>query len=116
MQNNIAIMTETAKASGVIVANTFVTGSRSAATQSAAAGSSMGVATTGAAIGDVFPFISIGTAQVLSGAAFADNVFLDVDASGRAVVHAAGVIVARALSAATAANQIIEVLLISPIV
>lgn len=115
MQNNIAIMTETGIAAGTIVANTFVTGGRSAMVQSAAAGTAMGVALVAGVTNDAIPFITVGTAQVLSGGVFADNALLDVDASGRAVVHAAGVVVGRARSASTAANQIIEVLIIQPL-
>lgn len=51
-------------------------------------------------------------AKVSAGAAVTMGDLLDVDANGEAVTHAAGKIVGKALAAATAAHDIIPVLLI----
>lgn len=51
-------------------------------------------------------------ARVMAGAAFANGALLEADATGRAVTQAAGKILAKALAAATAAGDIVPVLLI----
>jgi hypothetical protein len=70
------------------------------------------VARTDAAVGDEFPVDVLGTALVKAGAAVAKGAALETDSSGRAVTRSSGPLVARALAAATAADQLIEVLLI----
>ena len=51
-------------------------------------------------------------ARAMAGAAFANGALLEADATGRAVTQAAGKILAKALAAATAAGDIVPVLLI----
>lgn len=50
--------------------------------------------------------------KVCAGAAFAKGALLEADASGKAVTQAAGKILAKALEAATGADQIVAALLI----
>jgi len=79
----------------------------------AAAGRCLGVARTSGAIGDRVPVDVDGTSIAEAGAAIAVDAALELDATGRFITKASGVTVARALSAATAAGQMIEVLLIA---
>lgn len=67
--------------------------------------------TSAAAVGDLVPIDVIGTALIESGAAVTAGLALACDATGRVVDFAAGVKVGRALTAATAAGQMVEVLL-----
>jgi hypothetical protein len=98
------------KAAGAIVANTFVTPGN---VQAGAAAHTLGVARTDAASGDMLAVDVLGTALVLSGAAVSAGDALQTDASGNAITQTStNPVVARALAAATAANQLIEVLLI----
>jgi len=54
----------------------------------------------------------MGTKKIVSGGAFADGADLKSDADGKAIAQGgAGVITATALQAATAADQVVEVLL-----
>ena len=79
----------------------------------AAGGRCLGVAATGGAIGERVPVDIEGTSIGEAGAAVAVDAALELDASGRFITKTAGVAVARALSAASAAGQQIEVLLIA---
>lgn len=98
-------------AAGAIAANRFVT---PAGAQAAADANTLGVAASAAtAAGQRIPLIALGTAAVTAGAAIARGATLKVDAQGRAITWAtAGARVAIALEAATAAGEIIEVLLV----
>ncbi len=96
-------------AAGAIVADRFVS---VAATQAGAAANTLGVARSNAASGAPLPVDVMGTAIVEAGAAVAQYALLETNASGQAVTRSAGPIVGRALQAATAAGQRIEVLLI----
>ncbi len=78
----------------------------------AAAANSLGIAQTGGAIGDAVPVVVLGTAIGEAGAAVAAGALLETDASGRFITRSAGAIVGRALSAAGAAGDQIEVFLI----
>mgnify|MGYP003646480655 CR=1 FL=1 len=70
-----------------------------------------GVSRTSGAIGDPVPIDCIGTTLMESGAAVTAGAAVEVDSVGRAINFAAGVKVGRALSAASAAGQMVEVLL-----
>jgi hypothetical protein len=73
----------------------------------------LGVARTNAAIGERIPVDVDGTAIVEAGAAIAVDAALELDAAGRAITKASGVTIGRALSSASAAGQMVEVLLIA---
>lgn len=75
----------------------------------AAGGRCIGPATTDGAIGAVVNVVTHGTSPWESGGAFALHDKLQVDASGRVVVFAAGVFVGIALEASTGAGQFPEV-------
>lgn len=107
---NIALLTLTQTLSGTVTANRFVT---PAAAQAGADANTLGVARTGGASGDKVSVDVLGTAIVESGAAFSAGATLKADSSGRGITWvASGAKVALALEAATAAGQMIEVLLI----
>lgn len=78
----------------------------------AAAGNALGVAQQNAAIGEAAPVVVLGTAVAEAGAAVAAGALLETDASGRFITRTAGQIVARALTAAGAAGDQIEIFLI----
>jgi hypothetical protein len=82
--------------------------------QAGVASNTLGVARMAAALGDVIPVDAVGTAIVESGEPLAEGALLATDADGKAVTWAAGAAVARVLpgQAATAAGQVIEVILI----
>lgn len=104
------IFTLPVAATGVIAAQRFVT---PAGAQAGADANTLGVARTGAAIGDKIPVDVMGTAVVQSGAAFAAGATLKSDANGKGITWASsGAKVALALEAATGADQFVEVLLI----
>lgn len=107
---NIALLTLMVTASAALAAKRFVTvaGAPSAAGQTA-----LGVTRTAAALGDAVAVDVVGTAQVEAGAAIAAGAAVEVGASGRAVTRTTGVTVGRALTAASAAGETIEVLLIT---
>lgn len=105
------IHTSTMKAAGAVVADRFVSGPVSAATQTGAGLNAVGVAKAPAATGEYFPAVDAGETLVEAGAAVADNDVVQADASGRAITKAAGLALGRARSVATAAGQKIAVFL-----
>ncbi|MBN9411345.1 MAG: DUF2190 family protein [Burkholderiales bacterium] len=112
MQGNISLLTLTIAAAGALAEDRFVT---QAGAYPAAGGKSFGVTRTSAsAEGDLVPCDVLGTAIVEAGAAFAKDADLQSDASGRAIALTVGAKhgVARAMQAATAAGQKVEVLLL----
>lgn len=109
-EQNIPILSLPATASGAVTANRFV-GYDGA--QSGAAAAGMGVARSTVADGEMYTVDVLGTAVVASGAAISLGAELEADADGKAVTRSAGVKRARALQAASAADQLIEVLLIA---
>lgn len=116
MQNQLIIGSETFKANGTIVANTFVQGGPVAGiTTSGAAGTANGVALMGGVTGDMINVGTDGVFLVVAGAAIAENALVDCDASGRAVTHAAGVVLGRTRGAVAALGQLVEVKLLYPI-
>lgn len=78
----------------------------------AAAANQLGVAQNSGAIGDSVPVVILGTAIGEAGAAITAGSLLETNASGQYITRSAGAIVGRALTAATAAGDQIEVLLI----
>ncbi|MBY0261212.1 MAG: DUF2190 family protein [Phycisphaerales bacterium] len=71
-----------------------------------------GIAQQGAAIGDATPVVVLGTAIAEAGAAIAVGALLEVNAAGQVITRAAGVIIGRALTAAAALGDQVEVFLI----
>lgn len=106
---NIAILTLTVVAAAALVPQRFVTATGAVAT---AGGHALGATRAEAAIGTPTPVDVLGTAQVVAGAQVAAGAALEVGANGKAVTADAGVVVARALQAAGADGDVIEVLLI----
>lgn len=108
-RQNIPLLTTTQTATEAITADRFAayTGA-----PPAAAGNTAGVARSSAAIGEKYPVDVVGTAIVEASAAIALGAAIETLADGRAVTKSTGITVARALQAATAAGQFIEVLLI----
>lgn len=104
------ILTVTRVCAAAMGAHLFV--ARGAAGPCAAGAKPLGVSGCAAAVGDAFPVHALGTAKVVAGAVIADGAEIEVGANGKAITKAAGVSAAIALQAATAADQIIEVLLI----
>lgn len=79
----------------------------------AAGGRCLGITNTSAVIGERVSVTIEGTQVGISGAAVAVDAALELDAQGRFITKTSGVAVGRALSAATGADQQIEVLLIA---
>lgn len=77
-----------------------------------AAGNAVGFAMQGGASGARIPTIALGTAIATAGAAIAQGAAVEVGTAGKVVTKSAGVTVARALSAAAADGDQIEVLVI----
>lgn len=95
---------------GTVAAQRFVT---HAGAQAGADANTLGVARTAGVSGELVPVDVIGTTVVEAGAAVAVGAQLETDSSGRAVTWAtSGPVVGRALQAAGAAGDMIEVLLI----
>lgn len=106
--NPVLVLTRTASAA--VRANRFVT---LAGAEAGAGVNTLGVADSAAASGAVFPCSVLGTATAVAGDAVTKNASLKTDSEGRVIDWASsGAKVAIALEAATAAGQLIEVLLI----
>ena len=110
MSSKISVLTLSILAAVVITAERFVTATGNVAT---AAGNAIGAATTSAAVGERFPADVIGTTVVTAGGAIAAGAAIEVGAGGKAVTRTAGVTVARALQAAAADGDRIQVILIN---
>lgn len=78
-----------------------------------AAGRSLGIAKFSGVIGDRVPVAVLGSTVAEAGAAVALGAALEVDAVGRVVTRTAGVTVGSALTAAAAAGDRIEIVLIA---
>lgn len=112
MSASISILTLTVTAAGALAANRFVT---QAGAYPAAGAAAFGVTRTSAAtVGDLVPVDVMGTAIAEAGAAITLEAALQVDATGRVVPLTVGSKspVARAMAAAGAAGDLIEVLLV----
>jgi hypothetical protein len=105
----IEILTLTGTAPSAVSGNRFV--GFNDAQASVAGQPCKGVAYSDAGTGEIYPIHAAGVTTVVSGAAVAIGAALQTDAQGRAVTQSSGVLVARALEAATAADQLIQVLL-----
>ena len=105
-----ALLAHTIVAAGAIAAARFVT---PAGAQAGADANTLGVARNAAASGERVAVDVLGTAVVEAGAAISAGATVKSNASGQAITWASsGAKVALALTAATAAGQMIEVLLI----
>lgn len=104
-----AIFVQTILATGAITANRGVT---IAGAVPGAGLTALGLAQTGGAIGEAIPVNVLGTAVGEAGAAIAAGAALEYDASGRVITKAAGITIGRALTAAAALGDQVEVLLI----
>lgn len=105
----IKLLTLSVVATAALTQNRAVTG---VGAVPAAAGRCAGFADFSGAIGERVSYGALGTAIAEAGAAFAADVALELDAQGRVVTKAAGVTVARAVTAAAGAGSLVEVLLI----
>ncbi len=103
------ILTLPIVAAGVIAAARFAT---PAGAQAGAGANTLGVNRFALAAGERGAVDALGTAVVEAGAAVSVNATIQSNASGQAITWASGAKVAVALSAATAAGQMIEVMLI----
>jgi hypothetical protein len=105
----LKLLTLSVVATAALTQNRAVTG---AGAVPAAGARCLGFADVSAAIGDRISVGAMGTTIAEAGAAIAVDAALELDASGRVITRSTGVAVARALGAATAAGQMVEILLI----
>jgi len=105
----IKILTLSVVASAALAQNRAVTGGGAIP---AAGARCLGFTDFPGAIGERVAVGVVGTTTAEAGAAFANETELEVDAQGRVVAKTTGVKVARALAPATAAGQVVEILLI----
>jgi len=96
-------------ATGAIETARFVSAAGAHAT---AAGSAVGVATAGAAIGEIAPVAMYGPVAVEAGGEITAGAAVEAGTAGKAVVQDAGTTVARALTAAAEDGDVITVLII----
>lgn len=108
-QQNTPILKLPMKASAAVAARRFVT---AAGAQAGAGANALGVSEYAAASGEMFPAVALGTAIVEAGAAFSAGAALQADADGKAITKDAGATVARALQAASAAGDLVEIIII----
>ena len=109
-QQAIPVLALTALLTGTVTANRFVT---PAGAQAGADANTLGVVRTAGVSGEKVTADVLGTAIVEAGAAVAANATVKSDASGRAITWvSSGAKVGIALQAASAAGDLIEVLLI----
>jgi hypothetical protein len=112
MKQNKSNLTLSVVATGVIVAQRFVT---PAGAQAGDGVNAYGVADSVAAVGERLPVINQGTAIVETGAAIAAGALVQSDAQGRAITKAAGITQGRLApgEVSTGAGQFVEVILIN---
>lgn len=110
MSQNISLLTLSVLAAAAITAERFTTAT---GTVPAAGANALGVAKSNAAIGETYPVEVVGTAVVTAGAAIAAGAAVEVGTAGKAITKASGATVGRALNAASADGDRIEVLLIA---
>lgn len=107
----IAILNLPLILTGAVTAHRFVT---PVGTQAGAGINTLGVARTDGALGEMIPVDVLGTAVVEAGGAISLGATIKSDADGKAIVWAtSGAKVALALQPASAAGQLVEVLLIA---
>jgi hypothetical protein len=97
-----------------VIATATITGGQGITLAGAvpAAGASGYVAEFSGVSGDAITANLLGTTVAISGAAFAANALLEFNASGKMITKTTGIAVARSITAATAADQQIEVLIL----
>ena len=109
-QQSISLLALTVALTGTVAASRFVT---PAGAQAGADANTLGVARTAGVSGDKVTADVMGTAVVEAGAAVSAGATVKSDASGRAITWVtSGAKVGIALQAASAAGDLIEVLLI----
>lgn len=111
-QTSISLMTLTVIASAAVAAERFIA---TAGAHPAAGGLPIGVTRSAGEVGDPVPVDVIGTAIVTAGAAIAVDAAVAVGAGGKAIPHDGDGdkhAVGRALTAATADGETIEILLL----
>jgi len=109
-QQFVSILTLSLALTGIVAPSRFVT---PAGAQAGADANALGVARTGGISGDLVPVDVLGTSLVEAGAAVSAGDTVKADASGRAVTWAtSGARIGIALGDASAAGDLIEVLLI----
>lgn len=104
----IPVLTLSVLATATLTAGLFVTPGGAVAGAGAAVA---GVCNADAATGEVAPVISLGVGICTSGAAVAAGAVIASDAAGKAITWVSGEKLGVALTAASGANQEIEVLL-----
>ena len=109
MPQKTQLLTLTVMATAAITANTFISWS---GTAPFAGDNPMGVACTDAQIGDAVACDVFGTTLVRAAGPIGINELIEVASGGRAAGLSSGIPVARALQAAAAADDLIEVLLL----
>lgn len=82
-------------------------------TTATAGGVAMGFATADAATGEMVAVDMLGTTIAISGAAIAQGAALQIGTGGKVITKTSGTLVARAMQAASAADQAIEVIMLS---
>jgi len=108
--SNIATLTLGIPAAAALAQYQAVTAAGAIAT---AAGNAVGFTQTGGALGDRVPVTAVGTAIAIASAAIAVGAAVEVVGSvGKVVTKTSGVAVGRALTAAAADGDLIEVLVI----
>lgn len=78
-----------------------------------AAGNALGIAQTDGSTGDLVPVNVLGTAVATAGAAITAGAAVEVGSSGKVVTKSSGVTIGRALTAAAADGDQVEILLIA---
>lgn len=110
-QGNVAVLTKSFVAGASIAQYQPVTATGAAAT---AKGNAVGFATISAASGVLVPVVVLGTALAVAGGAIAAGAAVEVATDvTRVQTRTDGVVVGRALSAAAAAGDVIEVLVLA---
>lgn len=106
---SLSVLALTIIATATVTAERFITATGATAT---AGGNALGVTRSDGKAGDALPVDVLGTAVVTAGGVIAQGALVEVGATGNAVAHDEGVAVARALTAAAADGDRIEVFLI----
>ncbi|ACL71498.1 phage-related putative exported protein [Thioalkalivibrio sulfidiphilus HL-EbGr7] len=106
---NIAILTLSIAAAAALSPHRFVTAAGAVAS---AGGNALGVTRSEADTGDMTPVDVLGTTRVTAGAAITAGAAVQVGSDGKAITLAAGEKVGRALEAAGADGDLIEIVLI----
>jgi hypothetical protein len=109
MTQKISMLALTVIATATVLAERFVTGNGA---HTAAGASSFGVSNTSANAGERFAADVLGTTVVVAGGAIAKDAAIEVGTAGKAITRNTGKIVAKAIQAAAADGDRIEVLLI----